>query len=163
MGGFLGGAKTSITTYSGLQVQTTSSALPVPICYGCNILTPNVIDYENFQQHDASGKGGGKGGSPGNYTYTATILMGLCEGPISGIGNVWAGAVTPGPLSALGLSIASGTMTQAPWSYMTSAYPAKALAYSGTAYLYAQNFNLGPSASVGSNSFEVFAPLCQSG
>ena len=163
MSGFLGGGKTQITTYSGLQVQSTSSCLPVPICYGCNILTPNVVWYNNFQQHNASGKGGGKGGGSRSYTYSASIIMALCEGTISGIGNVWTGSVTPVTLSKVGLSLAQGTMSQAAWSYAASAYPAQALAYPGTAYLYAQNFNLGPSASVGSNSFEVFAPLYQSG
>ena len=167
MSGFLGGAqKTQITTYSGLQVQTTSSCLPVPICYGENLLTPNVVWYNNFQQHVSSGKAGGKGGSGSgahSYTYSAAIIMALCEGQINGIGNVWTGTPTAVTLSAVGLSLVTGAASQAVWSYLASAYPAQALTYNGTAYLYSSSFNLGPSASVGSNSFEVRGLLYQSG
>jgi hypothetical protein len=170
LSGFLGtNKKTSVTVYSGLQVQTTSSCLPIPICYGANLLTPNVIWYNDFQQHKSGGKAGGKGGALGgggssnSYTYSASIIMALCEGQISGIGNVWTGTPTAVTLSTVGLSLANGAVSQAVWSYLASAHSDQALTYNGTAYLYAQNFNLGPSASVGDNSFEVFGLLYQSG
>ena len=65
---------------------------------GHNIVAPNVIWYANFQAHvEIGGKGGGKGGggktgktgSSPNYVYTADIIMGICEGPIAGVGKVW--------------------------------------------------------------------------
>ncbi len=40
---------TQITKYSGLQIQTTSSAIPVPIVYGRNLIAPNVLWYQNFK------------------------------------------------------------------------------------------------------------------
>ena len=49
---------TQVTQYSGLQVQSTSGALPVPICYGQNMTTANCIWYANFQQHPQNSKGG---------------------------------------------------------------------------------------------------------
>ena len=87
--------ETTITEYYGLQVQGTSAAIPVPIVYGRNILSPNVIWYENFRAHAQGhgGKGGGKGGggkggsSQLSWTYTADIIMGVCEGPVSAIGR----------------------------------------------------------------------------
>ena len=73
--GFLraGNTNTQITKYSGLQVQTTSSSVPVPITYGANILAPNCFWYENFRANPnhSGGKGGGKvggGGTPSSYS-----------------------------------------------------------------------------------------------
>ncbi len=109
--GFLGAGNvnTQITKYSGLQVQTTSSCVPVPIVYGANVLAPNCFWYENFKAiaQSASGKGGGKGGTTG-YNYACSIMMGICEGPIAGIGQVWQTSSTTTNLIALGLSLFSG-------------------------------------------------------
>lgn len=94
MGSLRGGnSNTQITKYSGLQVQTTSSSLPVPIACGANVLAPNCFWYQNFQAHPqrAGGKGGGKGGGGATtgYSYSCAIMMGIGEGPIAGIGKVW--------------------------------------------------------------------------
>ena len=156
--------KTEITKYSGLQVQTTSSALPVPIVYGRNMLAPNAIWYQNFQSHAQSsgGKGGGKGGGGGgatSYTYTCDIIMGVCEGPVTQIGNIWQTSPTPTTLSALGFSFFNGAASQAVWSYLSTKYPSEALSYGGTCYVAAANFNLGSSASVNTNNFEVYGVL----
>lgn len=152
---------TQVTQYSGLQVQSTSSAVPVPICYGQNIIAPNVIWYSNFQSHPQNqGKGGGKGGGASSqttsWTYTADIIMGVCEGPVAAIGNVWQTSPIPTNLAGIGLSFFNGAQGQAVWSYMASAYPTQALAYGGTCYVAAQNFSLGSNATINSNNFEVY-------
>jgi len=60
-----GGKKRTVRPdYTGLQVQTASSALPIPIVYGTNRIAPNVIWSDGFQTHaqrrkNAGGKGGG--------------------------------------------------------------------------------------------------------
>ena len=124
--------------YSSLRIQTTSSALPVPIVYGRNILAPNVVWYQNFQAHPqkSGGKGGGKGGGAGSkgtsYTYSADIIMGVCEGPVNSIAAVWQGSPTPTSLAALALSFFNGASPQATWSYLAAKYPSQALAYGGT-------------------------------
>ena len=126
--GFLraGNTNTQITKYSGLQVQTTSSSVPVPIAYGANILAPNCFWYK-FQPSPqyAGGKGGGKGGgggTPSSYTYSCAIMMGIAEGPIVGIGNIWQTSTTAVDLASLGLSLFLGSSPQAVWSYLSTAF-----------------------------------------
>ncbi len=163
--------ETTVTEYYGLQVQGTSGAIPVPIVYGRNIVAPNVIWYANFQAHAQSGgKGGGKGGGGGksgagttSWTYTADIIMGVCEGPISAIGWVWQSSPVPFTLDALGLALANGTTPQTVWSYLASKYPTEALTYPGTAYVCAPNWWLGSSGGINSNNFEVYGVLAGSG
>ena len=158
-------APTTVTSYSGLQVQTTSACVPIPIVYGENMLSCNAIWYNNFQAHLQNGsKGGGKGTGGGattksgqvkTYTYTAAIILALCEGPIHGIGYVWQTSNTPENLAYFGLSAFNGTTPQTAWSYVTANYPAEALPYGGLAYAYSSNLDLGSSASVGSYTFEI--------
>jgi len=164
--GFLGAGNvnTQITKYSGLQVQTTSSCVPVPIVYGANVLAPNCFWYENFRAiaQRAGGKSGGKGGTTG-YNYACSIMMGICEGPIAGIGQVWQTSSATTNLVALGLSLFSGVSPQNIWSYLATAFPSQALAYPGVAYVASANYNLGASATVGDNNFEVHGILYGSG
>ncbi len=83
--------------YTGLQLQTAVSTLPIPIVWGRNKLAGNVIWYQRFVAAPSysGGKGaGGKGGLGGGhsvtgYTYQADIIIALCEGPIAGIPTVW--------------------------------------------------------------------------
>jgi hypothetical protein len=157
--GFLrsgGASPTTITKYSGLQIQTTSSAVPVPIVYGRNVLAPNVIWYSNFRAWpQGGGKGGGKGGAT-SYRYTADIIMGVCEGPASRIGQVWQTSPIATTLALLGLSFFNGSSPQSTWSYLATTYPAQALSYGGTCFVCAANFNLGAAATVNDNNFEVY-------
>ena len=81
------GAGNAKPDFTGLQVQTSVSTLPVPIVWGQTKVAVNVFFYANFQ---TSGGGGGKGGlfsqQSSTYTYSADLMMALCEGPIYGIG-----------------------------------------------------------------------------
>ena len=128
--------------------------MPITLVWGKNRVSPNLVWYNNFQAHKQSGKGaGGKGGSKGsgNYTYTAAVIFGLCEGPITGIAAVWADQTeyTGGTgLSQLGLTLQPGTAAQGVWSYLTTNYPGQALAYAYTAILYNSNYQLGSSAAL---------------
>src|SRR5437762_13465613 len=121
---FLTGAGTNAsraTVYTGLSLQTSAQGVCIAIVYGKNRLSPNLIWYNNFQAHKQSGKGaGGKGGSKGsgNTTYTAAIILALCEGPILQVEAVWADQTDylSGGLAKLGLSLAPGTASQGVWS-----------------------------------------------
>jgi hypothetical protein len=150
--------------YTGLQLQTATSTLPVPIAYGQTKLAPNVIFYSNFRT--TSQKSGGKGGlfsSPTTgYSYSADIIMALCEGPISNIGYVWRDQSTY-TLANLGLTLFDGTTPQTTWSYLATTYPNEALAYQGTAYVCAANYQLGSSADVGNHNFEIVGILAGTG
>src|SRR5258706_1263793 len=81
-----------------LRVQTAVQGTPIPIGWGPNRLAPNLIYYNDFkatevQQSSGGGKGsgsggGGKGGGGGTQTnYAATVVCGLCEGPILSVGT----------------------------------------------------------------------------
>ncbi len=94
-----GGRKTAPTPpATQLRVQTAVAGTPIPIGWGTNRIAPNLIYYNDFlatevQQSSGGGKGsgsggGGKGGGGGTQTnYSATVVCGLCEGPILGVGT----------------------------------------------------------------------------
>ncbi len=151
--------------YTGLQLQTSVSSLPIPICYGQQKLAPNVVFYSNFRAQAV--KSGGKGGLFGagataGYNYTADLILALCEGPISGVGYVWRDQSTF-TLTSLGLTLFEGTTPQTVWSYLATIYPTEALAYQGTAYVCAANYQLGSAAEIGNHNFEVIGALAGTG
>jgi Putative phage tail protein len=164
--------------FTSLQVQTSTSTLPIPIVWGQNKVAPNLVWFANFKAvPGSSGKGvGGKGGlfgggaSAGNsYTYTADLIMALCEGPLSpggelrnGIGFIWKDLGVYVQLE-LGLGSFPGATPQELWPYLAALYPQNALAYQGTAYLWAGGYNLGDTASIGNHNVEVYGPLAGTG
>lgn len=162
MGGLLGGGNTPTNApiiYSGLNVSTSQWNLPVAIFWGTRRLSTNAMAYANFQKHAQSGKGGGKGGGGKGgtvYTYTADVLLGLCEGPVDSIAHIWASGstTTTTTLSALKMVFFPGTRGQANWSYWQSKHPTLMQGYSQTAYLGATNLDLGQSATIPDNGFE---------
>jgi hypothetical protein len=180
-----GGSKPASTPdYTGLQIQTAVSALPIPIVWGTSKLAPNVIWYANFKAIPAGSSGGGgkglfgSGGSSnsGQYDYKADVILAICEGPITGVGDVWRGQSTTS-LGALGLSLFLGTTPQAVWSYLSTPTATSsivgilagiqptlgeaallgqvALAYQGTAYVAAAQYDLSNSATLDNHNFEV--------
>ncbi len=161
MSGLFGGSQPTTTPdYTGLQIQTAVNTLPVPIVWGESKIAPNVVWYNDFQTLDGSSKGGstGKGGlfSSGTVTvtYTASLILALAEGPITGINQIWKNQSVY-TLSELGASLFTGTTPQAEWSYLASSYPSQALAYQGTAYIGAENYSLGDTATIANHNFEV--------
>lgn len=164
MGGIFGAANTPTNApiiYSGLNIGTSQWNLPVPLFWGTRRLSTNAMAYTNFKKHSqANGKGGGGKGGGGkggqSYTYTADVLLGLCEGPVDSIQHIWANGstTTTTTLSALNMTFFNGTLGQAPWSYWMTNYPALMQGYSQTAYLGAPNLDLGSSASVPDIAFE---------
>jgi len=168
--GFLRRNDHSKPDFTSLQIQTSTSILPIPIVWGRNKIAPNLLWFANFQAvPGGSGKGiGGKGGlgggaSSGNsYTYAADIILGLCEGPIAGVGLIWKDLAIYLPLE-LGMGIENGTTPQAVWPYLAALYPYNALAYQGTAYAWAAGYNLGDTASIGNHNFEIIGILAGTG
>lgn len=143
--------------YTGLQVQTAVNTLPVPIVMGHAKLAPNIIDYDDYRAVSQNQGGGGKGGgvpAATSYEYYATLIMALCEGPIGGVTTIWKGNATT-TLAKLGFTLFTGTTPQTSWSYMSSKHAAKALGYSGTAYVAVANYDLGGSPSLSNHNFEV--------
>jgi hypothetical protein len=145
--------------YTGLQVQTAVATLPVPVVWGMARIAPNVIWYANFQIQPGSsstGKGGIFGNGSSNQTsYSADLIMALCEGPIVNVNNVWKGQSVY-TLASLGLGLFTGTTPQGVWNYLQARYPRyQAIAYQGTAILVAANYQLTSSATIDNHNFEV--------
>lgn len=158
-GGASGVKQAKPPVYTCLQVQTSAQGLPIPIIWGTNRISGNVIDYFNFQKHDAS-KGTGKGGKNGNYTYTASVMLALCEGSSSGyditLGRMWAGT-SETDLAGYGGGIFPGNSTQAAWATAAHNPPGHTLAYAYTCYYAHADLDLGSSASVPNINFELFS------
>jgi hypothetical protein len=81
-----------------LKVTTSTEGAPIPRLFGTSRLGGQVIwatDIEEEVVTDNPG-GGGKGAPGGvgatrtDYRYFANLAVALCEGPITGIGRVWA-------------------------------------------------------------------------
>ena len=144
---------------TGLELQTASNAVPVPIVWGRGRLAPNIIWYNNFKSRKVK-VGGGKGGpSQKQWEYSVSLILGICEGPINDVNNVWkdlyykeAGNSFKSANSAVEYL---GSYSQTPWSYVTTNFPDEALSYRGVAYLGLPNYDLGTSPSMPQHSFEV--------
>ena len=149
--------------YTGVQLQTAAMSLPVPLAWGLTRVAPNLIWYNNFQTHKKAVGKGGVTGKQYNYTYSADVILALCEGPITGISKTYVNQGYYTGFSTGGFTLFLGTTPQTPWSYLTAHYPADALSYQGIAYLAQANYNLGQSESLPSTSFEVEAPLYMTG
>jgi hypothetical protein len=153
---FGGGGSKAKPQYTGLQIQTASNAMAVALIWGKTRVAPNLIWYGDFKSHKQKQKSGKGGPKISSYTYSASIMLGLQEGPITGIGKVWKDKEET-TLSDLGYSLFLGTDPQAPWGYLTSAHPTEALSYPGLAYVAAANYDLGNSANLPNHTFEMEA------
>ena len=126
----------------------------------------NVIWATDFREETkTTTQGGGKGGGGGKvktteYLYYASFAVALCEGPITGIGRIWA----DGKL----LDTAGITWRWYPGDESQTADPfiaakmgaARTPAYRGTAYVVFEELPLGNYGNrLPQLSFEVFRPL----
>jgi hypothetical protein len=180
----MGGSSTisnSEEKIAGIKLQTSCYGVAIPIVYGTNRISGNLMWYGNFQAipHTATTSSGGKGGAVTSesttYTYTAAVMMGLAEGPIAGIGAIWKGKDKT-DAATLGLTLFTGLQGQSPWGWLTAynnlsttpywegyfgymnqaaPYAQYALGYSGTAYVAASAYDLDTSAAVPNHGFEV--------
>lgn len=150
------------------QINTASYGEVVPEILGTTRVSGNIIDYEDFTAHEhktttRTGKGGGSKHTDISYTYTVAAAIALCEGPIAGIGKVWKDKeVYQYPNENIQLTLFNGEVAQAPWPYMTSKHPDKALPYSGLAYM-AGVVDLGDRGSLPQYNFEVYGKLRDTG
>ncbi|WP_273348125.1 phage tail protein [Dialister invisus] len=153
---------------SEFTVNTAEYGAVVPEIIGTVRTAGNVIYYDDFTAHEhrethKAGKGGKSKQVSITYTYTVAVILGLCEGPISGIGKVWIGKnVHNYPADDIQLTLFDGKENQQPWAYTQGKHPDKALPYSGLAYM-AGVINLGDSGSMPSYNFEVKGRLLETG
>lgn len=157
MGGGKKGVSPKAPAIASLQLQTSCWGRAIPLVYGMTRLAGNLLWYGDFKAIPHTQSTGGKGGGGGaytTYTYQAAVVLGLCQGPISGVGRVWADkkVVT---LSDIGAVAALGTATQSAPAWLTSGHPTEALGYSLTANLSAQVYDLGQSGNLPTHTVEV--------
>lgn len=150
------------------QINTASYGEVVPEILGTTRVSGNIIDYEDFTAHEhksttRTGKGGGSKHTEITYTYTVAAAIGLCEGPIKGIGKVWRDKeVYQYPNEKIELTLFKGDYGQTPWPYMLSKHSDKALPYSGLAYM-AGVVDLGDRGSLPQYNFEIQGKLLETG
>ncbi len=164
MGGILGGGSNAkqAKAVGSLQFQTSQQGGVIPLVYGTTRLSGNLLDYDDFTATPSSktggkgkGGGGGKGGGQ-QYTYSASFIMGLCQGPIAGIGIIWWDKNITTSAASTGLSSTNlGGDSQAADSFWVTNHPAKALSYSGTANFTCDNCQLGYTATLPNFSVEI--------
>jgi len=149
-----------------LRITSSTEGAVLPRVYGRMRMGGNVIWATDFrEQTNTTTQGGGKGGGGGKvttteYLYFASFAVALCEGPITGIGRIWA----DGKL----LDTAGITWRWYPGDEVQTADPfiaakmgaAGTPAYRGTAYVILEDLAL---ANYGNRlpqlTFEVYRPL----
>ncbi len=162
-----------IPYYTGLQIQTSGNNVPIAIVWGANKIAPNCIWTGGFYAYygypepgtggnTGSGKGGGSStGSTGSqaWQYYTSFEMGLCEGPIQGLGTIWSGQNVTNTYGGDIWAVYYGTQTQTPWNVLTTYFAGQALSYHGLAYITSYNYYLGSSGNLPQFSIEVFGVL----
>jgi len=79
-----------------LRITSAAEGAVIPRLYGRMRIGANIIWATDFREETkTTSQGGGKGGGGGKvktteYLYYASFAVALCEGPITGIGRVWA-------------------------------------------------------------------------
>ena len=147
---------------SDLGVQTASYGSTIPRLYGTCAVYGTVVWIENNQLREtksttkSGGKGGGGGGKTTTYSYSATLAIVLCQGPIAGVRRIWAGSkliYDAGDASATGMiassaaisgiTIYTGDDTQMPNDRMQMTLGAgNVSAWRGIAYAVIEDFQL---------------------
>ncbi|ODM43020.1 glycoside hydrolase TIM-barrel-like domain-containing protein [Cereibacter johrii] len=149
-----------------LRITSSTEGAVIPRHYGRMRIGGNILWSTDFREETkTTTQGGGKGGGGGKvktteYLYYASFAVALCEGPITGIGRIWADGK---PLDMTGI-----TWRWYPGDEVQTADPfiaakmgaANTPAYRGTAYVVFEDLAL---ATFGNRlpqlSFEVFRPL----
>ncbi|AUM72952.1 baseplate multidomain protein megatron [Paracoccus jeotgali] len=148
-----------------LRVTSATEGVVIPQLYGRMRLGGNIIWATDFREEtNTTRQGGGKGGGPKvttkEYLYYASFAVALCEGPITGIGRIWAdGEVVD--LSDVTWRWYSGDESQVPDPFITAKMGGgNTPAYRGTAYVMFEEL---PLSRFGNRlpqlSFEVVRPL----
>lgn len=149
-----------------LRITSATEGAVIPRLYGRMRIGGNIIWATDFREETkTTTQGGGKGGGGGKvqtteYLYYASFAVALCEGPITGIGRVWA--------DGKAMDMTGVTWRWYPGNEGQTADPfiaakmgaANTPAYRGTGYVVFEDLAL---ATFGNRlpqlSFEVFRPL----
>ena len=151
-----------------LQITASTEGAVIPRVYGRMRVGGNIIWATDFREETETTRhgGGGKGGGGGGGTevtedfYFASLAVALCEGPITGIGRIWADG-KPMSLDGVTMRVHLGGEGQDPDPFIAAKMGAtNTPAYRGTAYVVFEEL---PLERFGNRlpqlSFEVFRPI----
>ena len=100
-----------------LRITSATEGTVIPRLYGRMRLGGNIIWATDFLEEVNTSSSGGKGGGPTvtttEYLYSASFAVGLTEGPITGIGRIWADG-SPMDLTGVTWRWYSGSEAQSP-------------------------------------------------
>jgi hypothetical protein len=118
---------------NALAVQGAAEGSPMACVFGRARVTGQVIWAARFRERRTTSSGGKGGPRTTEYDYSLSFAVALCEGPIDGIGRIWADG-QPMDLSGVTLRLHRGTKVQMP-DPLIEAVEGQAPAYRGTAYV----------------------------
>ena len=139
-----------------LRLNNAAYGVTIPVIYGINRVSGNIILVTDFQaiahtETQRAGKGIGPKSSYTYYTYVATFMVGICEGPIDSISRVWVNNT----IDQTPTQYYKGELNQEAWPYLVTAHPEYAVSYPGICYYCRANYDLGGSPQIPALSFEV--------
>lgn len=138
-----------------LRIQSSADGAPMACVFGRARVTGQVIWAARFLERRQEGRGGKAGARTVDYQYSLSFAVALCEGPIQGVGRVWADG-RPLDLSGVVMRVHRGDEDQTP-DPLIEAVEGQAPAYRGTAYVVFEDLPLGPFGDRAPQlSFEVF-------
>ena len=123
------------------RIQSSNEGAPIPRVYGTSRVAGEIVWATRFEEEtttqteSSGGKGGGPETTTTTYAYFANFAVALCEGPIAGIGRIWADGkeVERGRIAH---RVHRGTEGQQPDSLIEAKQgTGRAPAYRGTAYI----------------------------
>jgi len=142
---------------SDLTVQSADYGGPIPKNWGTMRVGTQVIGSSEIIETKHTEEVGGKGGpsyTQTSYTYAISMALSLCEGPITGVRNIYANGrliwtADPNDVTSIdnavpNVAIYLGTEDQSPDPMLESVYGAGNVpAYRGISYISITNFQLG--------------------
>ena len=176
MGGIFGSTTVSTTDkrINSMRIQQSAYGLTQPLIYGKNRVAANMFWYGDFTTtaRTTTTKSGGKGGKTKTknttYTYSASLMLGLCENKIKDIGIIWRDKeqiVTKTednaqlkPIDQIGFELFDGDHNPV-WGYLASKHPDEAVHYPFLGYVACANYDLGGSAALSNHNFEVISDI----
>lgn len=157
--------------FGSLRYNTSQAGSPIPMIYGTQRLSVNLIEFWGFSgpSHPSGSKGGkglgGAGGKKSGGNYTVNVAFALCTGPVGDTGSIWGiggnnrifsnGGIAAG-LSNVHLNGYAGNDGQMPDPVFQSTDPNRpVIGYSGTAIITGTPMQLGSSPVLPDIQFEI--------
>lgn len=158
--------------FNGLGVQTAGEGDPMKYALGGQNRVAGTLIWTSGVKQSSKKVGGNKHSSGTRvYTYTVDVAVAVCEGPIAGIGKIWASSKVIYDASTgfydkrvcKGIGIYTGTSSQAVDPTIYANQGANTPAYRGTAYVVFKSVNLSWSGNIIPQfQFQVAAQTFQS-